>query len=397
MNQGLAVRHAGRSVPHDAVMACVWQLLDKRMALGLLLVPSRLAFATSDGECPGWLAAAQVADVEETALTEVSGMAASHRFPGVFWAHNDRGGLATLYAMDEAGAHLGSWTLLGATLTDWEDMALGPCPVALSDACSCLYVGDFGDNDGDRSESVIWRLEEPDVSDALAGETGLNRQASVLDGLRFTFSDGSHDVEAMAVHPETGEILLVTKDDRPGVWTLPADASGEVEATRIGTLDLDAFDLDSNPPTAMDLSPWGARLALRTDEDILFLQGDGTLTSLLSAPGVRLPAPDGSMGEAITWDIDGDRLWGIDEGKGAPLWQVSCVAFQPAEGDTSDPLVDCATGADSGADSGGAPAEPSCGCRGGSAAGVLLLALPFGARSRRRAAAKRRPAGADID
>jgi hypothetical protein len=390
MNQGLAVRHAARSVPQVVPLAWIWQLLDKRVAAVWLLALPRLANATTDGECSGWLAASQVADLEETALSEVSGMAASHQYPGVFWAHNDRGGSPTLYALDEAGTHLGTWSLLGATLTDWEDMALGPCPDGLSDACSCLYIGDFGDNDQTRDDAVIWRLVEPDVSDALAGETGLNRQASVLDGLRFTFSDGAHDVEAMAVHPQTGEILLITKDERPGVWTLPADATGTVDATRIGTLDLEDYDLESEEPTSADLSPWGTRLALRTDEDILFLQGDGTFTSLLSATGVRLPAPAGLTGEAVTWDIDGDRLWGIDEGVGAPLWEVSCVAFEPGEGDTSDPLVDCATPSDSGDDTGTPPVDPSCGCRGSRAAGVLLLALPIGAWSRRRASPKRR-------
>ena len=54
------MRHAARSVPQDASTARIWQLLDKRVAAALLLALPLPALATSDGECPGWLAASAV-------------------------------------------------------------------------------------------------------------------------------------------------------------------------------------------------------------------------------------------------------------------------------------------------------------------------------------------------
>ncbi|NND90282.1 MAG: hypothetical protein HKN42_05400, partial [Granulosicoccus sp.] len=64
----------------------------------------------------------QIGTLEDAALDEVSGMAASRTIPGVLFAINDSGAPAMLFAFDDSGAHLRQWHL-EADNRDWEDMA----------------------------------------------------------------------------------------------------------------------------------------------------------------------------------------------------------------------------------------------------------------------------------
>ncbi|MBX7197656.1 MAG: hypothetical protein K1X94_36760, partial [Sandaracinaceae bacterium] len=70
-------------------------------------------------------------------LTETSGLAASRKNPGVLYAHNDSGDTARIFALDEKGALLGQIDFGGASATDWEDLAVGPCG-----GTTCVFVGD---------------------------------------------------------------------------------------------------------------------------------------------------------------------------------------------------------------------------------------------------------------
>jgi hypothetical protein len=60
-------------------------------------------------------------------LPEASGIAASARTPGLFWAHNDSGD-PVIYALDSQGAIKDRVRVTGAAVDDWEDVAVGPCP-----------------------------------------------------------------------------------------------------------------------------------------------------------------------------------------------------------------------------------------------------------------------------
>src|SRR5438876_6301733 len=63
-------------------------------------------------------------------LVESSGVAVSRAYPGVLWTHNDSGDGPYLYATDLRGTDRGALLVPGAQAIDWEDMSLGPCPVA---------------------------------------------------------------------------------------------------------------------------------------------------------------------------------------------------------------------------------------------------------------------------
>ena len=89
-------------------------------------------------------------------LSEGSGLALSRRVPGRLWTHNDSG-KPILFALDARGAVTGRIEVTGATVEDWEAIAVGPCGTG-----SCLYIGDIGDNNASRKRITIYRLPEPD-------------------------------------------------------------------------------------------------------------------------------------------------------------------------------------------------------------------------------------------
>jgi hypothetical protein len=199
-------------------------------------------------------------------LSEASGVAASKRIPGVFWAHNDSGE-PVLVALDSKGTVRGRVQVAGARVEDWEAIAVGPCA-----AGSCIYVGDIGDNDAKRRDVTIYRIPEP------AQATGSSSSADVL---RARYPDGAHDSEALLVSPR-GEILIVTKGDTGPVrlYRVPSEAKpgGVVTLQPIGKAQQFGMPADGERITDGAISPSGSWVALRT-KTAIFLYRSENLTS----------------------------------------------------------------------------------------------------------------------
>src|SRR4051812_481526 len=77
---------------------------------------------------------------------EASGMAISRRIQGRLWVHNDSGA-PVVFGVDENGRVVQRVSITGATLRDWEDIAVAPCAGG-----SCLYIADIGDNEAHRRD-----------------------------------------------------------------------------------------------------------------------------------------------------------------------------------------------------------------------------------------------------
>ena len=105
-----------------------------------------------------YLPPTKLADLEDPAIDESSGLIASRTSPGSYWTHNDAGNGPLIYAFDSQGRSRGVWQVTGATAVDWEDLSAGPGP---KPDTNYLYIGDIGDNDGTRSEIVVYRIPEP--------------------------------------------------------------------------------------------------------------------------------------------------------------------------------------------------------------------------------------------
>src|SRR5688500_10896972 len=99
-------------------------------------------------------------------LRESSGLAQGRSNPDLFWSHNDAGNSPVLYGVSSEGNLGATVRIQGATLKDWEDIEAGRCG-----GTNCLFVGDIGDNNGNRSTITVYRVEEPVAGAASAAAT----------------------------------------------------------------------------------------------------------------------------------------------------------------------------------------------------------------------------------
>lgn len=224
-------------------------------------------------------------------LPEGSGIAASRRVPGRVWAHNDSGA-PLLVALDSSGKSVGRIRLTGATVDDWEAIAVGPCP-----AGSCLYVADIGDNDARRKRVTVYRLPEPE---------GTSGTAAVADVFHAAFPDGAHDAETILVNGE-GRIHIVTKGETGPValYRFPAAAKSGATATleRVSGGG-DAKSADARI-TDGSVSPDGRWVALRTLKDVTFYAAaDFFAGRWTPAARVDLSALKEPQGEGISLGAD---------------------------------------------------------------------------------------------
>ena len=101
---------------------------------------------------PGETESKTLGVIRDKAIRECSGIAASRRFPGIFWIHND-GPRPVLYAIRANGDVVARFAL-NVAVSDWEDLAL--------DGAGHLYLADIGNNDRQRQGAAIFQFNEPD-------------------------------------------------------------------------------------------------------------------------------------------------------------------------------------------------------------------------------------------
>ncbi|MBL6962789.1 MAG: T9SS type A sorting domain-containing protein [Bacteroidetes bacterium] len=127
-------------------------------------------------------------------LFENSGMIS---FNGLLWFHNDSGGEAELYGLDSLTNEIkATIRLTNATNTDWEDV----CQDSLF-----VYVGDFGNNTGTRSDLKIYRIDKSVFPDTGTVNVYANSIAYFYpDQVDFTERNNKHnfDCEAFFIHSD---------------------------------------------------------------------------------------------------------------------------------------------------------------------------------------------------
>jgi len=251
-----------------------------------------------------------IANVQIRGLDESSGLAASRKYPGVFWTHNDGGGGAYLYAFDRAGKPRGRVRITGVKIKDWEDLAIGPD--------NYMYIGDIGDNDRRRKQIVVYRIPEP-APDAAASEEA--------EAIAMQYPDGPHDAETLLVHPKTGDIYLVTKargnETRTRVFKAPAKAKSPVMLKYVTDVEFpneSALTLLVGRVTGGSISPDGARVVLcdyfRAYEAIV---PENNFDALWKQKWRPLDIGKRAQGEGICYRHDGNAVLATSEGESFPL------------------------------------------------------------------------------
>jgi hypothetical protein len=250
-------------------------------------------------------------------LPELSGLAASTRHPGVFWAHNDSDNGFRLYAIDETGKRLATLTLTGVSPRDIEDVAIGPCEPRPG-AAPCIYLADIGDNLLNRKEVRLLRLPEPEQ---------LTDASRSVEPLAFVYPDGHHNAEALIMDASTGQLAVITKttESLGDLYTLEGLAPGKTgRATRLGTFQAPA-EMD-RMTTGASLHPAGERLLLRTYThvwEVRMPQARG-LGDFLQGQVVEVPGASQAQAEAIAFLADGNGYLLGSEFTGQPLYRTSC-------------------------------------------------------------------------
>jgi hypothetical protein len=272
--------------------------------------------ATPCGGCSAYGAVTALGAISAK-LVELSGLAPSHLHPGILYAHNDSGDSARFFAINDKAQVTAEMDLMGATATDWEDVAVGPCPSGF-----CVYLGDIGDNAMGRAEYTIYRVAEPDV---LA--TDGSASPVVYERFPFVYPDGKHNAETLLVHP-SGRVFVVTKVTgvTASVYEMPLPLTPGVRATLqpVTTITLGP---STDQLTGGSFHPCGNRLLLRTYGSLYELTdgSDGGAEGVFKAPPAMVPVAQEVQGEAVTYSLDGMTYFTSSETVGTPPAQLSRV------------------------------------------------------------------------
>jgi hypothetical protein len=243
-------------------------------------------------------------------LTEASGLAASARHRGIFWTHNDSAD-PTLYAIKADGVVSGHVRVAGASVIDWEAVAVGRCPGG-----TCVFVGDIGDNEMKRRTITVYRTPEPAPADSATGP---------VEALEAVYPEGPQDAESLFVVGET--LFIVTKGEKTPVrvYRFPsAQPAGPITLELVATLSSSERDKRARVTDAA-VSPDARWIALRTNDHVLFRKTSTLLAGKAEIPlAFDLRALREPQGEAITWADNHTLLLAGEAEGGGTLGRMSC-------------------------------------------------------------------------
>lgn len=261
------------------------------------------------GAFESWI---QVGAVQAPAITETSGVVASRRSPGVLWVHNDSGDSARIFALDEAGTLLGTYSITGASAVDWEDIAIGTDP---GDGLEYLFIGDIGDNTAARNTIRVYKVPEPGVD---TNATAVVSNLAVSAAYTLQYVDGARDAETLLVDPLNADLYIVTKRENP---CRIYHAAYPLSATATNLLQFDGLTTRTGF-TGGDISPSGLEVLVKTYFFVFYWcrAASEPLSSLLTSAPIFAPYRLEPQGEAITWKADGNGYYTISEGSAQPIY-----------------------------------------------------------------------------
>ncbi len=282
-----------------------------------LLLPACAALpgGASGEDAPGSELLGMISDAR---LPEISGLALSLRSPGHWWALNDSGNPAQLFALDSAGRTTAAVTVLGAANVDWEDLACAAGP----DGKPFLWIADTGDAGGRRPGGIIYRVPEPPADGSVS--------SAFAEAFPFTWPDGPRDCECLLVDGPTRTGLLLTKlflkPGRSEVYRFPLPdgpaAPLTLEKITTGARLGDAAAL--RDLTAGAVSPDGRTVAVRTySRGWIWHRLPGRpLESIFESSPAPVDLPPLIQGESIAFSADGKSLLTSSERLPSPFYRT---------------------------------------------------------------------------
>lgn len=265
-----------------------------------------------------------VGTIKSSEIKESSGIVASKCQENVFWTHNDSGDGAFVFAFNKTGENLGVWSVKNAENRDWEDLAT----MKTANGECFLYAGDIGDNGRKHSEIIVYKFKEPTVSNDGKDTTRKNPlPTEPAEAIKMQYPESRFDAETLLVHPQTGDIYVVTKRlrEKATVYKLAANYSLD----KINKLEkITDFTVPSVPYgflTGGDISSDGKRVIivdyLAAYEMILPATAKNFDEIWQEKPWI-VDLGEREQGEAICYSADDKAIYATSERLNSPIIEV---------------------------------------------------------------------------
>jgi hypothetical protein len=302
-------------------------LLTIALYMGMAITSSSCSYAINPDNGHNII---KVGKITASKIDEASGVAVSRINDDLLWINNDSGNSASLYAVNSNGDHLVTLNIKKASNNDWEDVAS-----FVYQGKPYLLIADTGDNSESSKSYQLHIVEEPMISQQ-ANQPKLTRKPSW--SIKFTYPDGPHDCEAVAVDIVQQKILLLTKRNWPPVlYELPLTAKGKVVATKLGEIPelpkptesdirLVKYFNYANQPTGLDISADGLSAVVLTYSDAYYFsvkQQPTNWLNVLSSRPTEVPVPYLTQAEAIGFNQNANTIFVTTEKLPAPLINIA--------------------------------------------------------------------------
>ncbi len=238
-------------------------------------------------------------------LDELSGLAASHTYPNMFWTHNDSGGKNKLYLINHKAKLKGELEIKGVKNRDWEDICMSIDPKTQE---SYILLAEMGDNEAVYPDRFIYKIKEPNIQ---SSKKNFKLKSETPEKIAFEYPDGTRDAETLMYDAQNHDIYIVSKrEDSVRVYQMPKPYSTEQVNTLIHIATLHFHNANGG-----DISPDGSEILIRNYANVYYWKrekGQSIAQAFQKLP-VRLPYKEEPQGEAITWKTDQSGYYTISE------------------------------------------------------------------------------------
>lgn len=233
-------------------------------------------------------------------LDEVSGLVASKTNPGFLWALNDSGNTAEIFLIDLHARIRLICKLDNIQNRDWEDITVTTGP----DKKNYIYIADIGDNFLKYDNKLVYRFEEPVLTDAT------ELLITHFDTYNFRMPDERRDAETILVDPITNDLFIISKEGRRArIYQAPQPLSRDTMMLK------EVLTIPFWHIVAASITPDGKKLLLKNYQQIYYWKksGDENILQLLLKTPDEIPYTREPQGEAIAWSQDGSEFYTLSE------------------------------------------------------------------------------------
>jgi hypothetical protein len=248
---------------------------------------------------------AKYCDLEEE-MKETSGIIL---YEGNIWTINDSGGFPEIYKIDKVtGAVNQTVSIANGSNRDWEDITQDD---------KYIYVGDFGNNDGNRTDLKIYKIAKGEITD----KKKVSVNATIIgfsysDQQSFEENNHNHNFDCESLISDGDSLMIFSKDWADGktrMYKIPK-IPGQYNIDPLETFDADGL------VSGADFSEVDHKLVLIGYKDhipFIFLVNDFNGRTLIGKEIFRfnLFKMRGSQTEGITWSTDETVLFSTEQTK----------------------------------------------------------------------------------